>query len=169
MLGHLDRDFRQVEDLAALHPGDRPARQASPATAAAGGLMPQLPVRPGHLRQRTALMPVLPARLAAGLFPQRSRGGGLPSPSLDGGLDELRGVCLSRASSSAIRSRACASSSTARASAACDPASSARSEATSAASTSSAEPASSPGTPGRYYHPRSHTGDPAIQPMDVSC
>ncbi len=34
-----------------------------------------------------------------------------------------------------------------------------RIEATSLASTSSPEPASSPGTPGRYYHPRSHTGD----------
>jgi hypothetical protein len=73
MLSHLNRDFRQVEDLAAFHPGDRPARQASPAAAAAGRLMPQLPVRPGHLRQRIALMPVLPARLAAGLLPQRPR------------------------------------------------------------------------------------------------
>ncbi len=66
MLGHRDRHFRQVEDLAALHSGDRPARQARPAPAAAAGLMEQLPVRPGHLRQRAALMPVLPARLAAG-------------------------------------------------------------------------------------------------------
>jgi hypothetical protein len=33
--------------------------------------MAQLPVRPGHLRQRAALMPVLPVRLAAGLLPQR--------------------------------------------------------------------------------------------------
>ncbi len=98
MLGHLDRGFRQVEDLTALHPGDRPARQASPAAAAAGGLMPQVPVRPGHLRQRPALMPVLPARLAPVFF-RSDRGGGLSSPSLDGGLDEFRGVCLSRASS----------------------------------------------------------------------
>jgi hypothetical protein len=44
----------------------------------------------------------------------------MSSPSLDGGLEEFRGVCLSRASSSAIRSRACASSSSTRASAACD-------------------------------------------------
>ncbi len=93
------------------------------------------------------------------LFRSDHRGGGLPSPSPDGGLDEFRGVCLSRASSSAIRSRACASSSAARASAACDPASSACSQATSPASTSSAEPASSPGTPGRCYHPGSRTGD----------
>ena len=113
--------------------------------------------------------PSCPPGLRPLLFRSDRRGGGLSSPSLDGGLDEFRGVCLSRASSSAIRSRACASSTAARASAACDPASSARSEATSAASTSSPEPASSPGTPGRYYHPRSHTGDPAIQPMDVSC
>jgi len=27
----------------------------------------------------------------------RGRGGGLSSPSLDGGLEEVRGVCLSRA------------------------------------------------------------------------
>ena len=87
--------------------------------------MPHLPVRPGHLRQRRALMPVLPARLAAAFLPQRPRrGGGLPSPSLDGGLEEFRGVCFSRASSSAIRSRACASSARACASAACDSASS---------------------------------------------
>ncbi len=33
--------------------------------------MAQLPVRPGHLRQRGALMPVLPARLAPAPFPQR--------------------------------------------------------------------------------------------------
>ena len=69
MLGDRDRDFWQVEDLAALHPGDRPARQARPAPAAAARLMAQLPVRPGHLRQRGALMPVLPARPAAALFP----------------------------------------------------------------------------------------------------
>ena len=72
MLGYRDRDFWQVEDLAALHPGDRPARQARPAPAAAARLMAQLPVRPGHLRQRAACVPVLPARLAAASFPQRS-------------------------------------------------------------------------------------------------
>ena len=137
MLGHRDRGFGQVEDLAALHPGDRPARQARPAAAAAARLMAHLPVRPGHLRQRRARMPVLPARLAAGPLPQRPRrGGGLPSPSLDGGLDEFRGVCLSRASSSAIRSRACASSPRVSPSAASASASSWRSDATSAASTS---------------------------------
>jgi hypothetical protein len=54
--------------------------------------------------------------------------GGLPSPSLEGGLDEFREFCASRASSSAIRSRA--RSSSARASV-----SSARSDTTSAAST----------------------------------
>ena len=35
--------------------------------------MPQLVVRPGHLRQRPALMPILPARLTAGPLPQRPR------------------------------------------------------------------------------------------------
>jgi len=71
----------------------------------------------------------------------RDRSGGLARPSLDGGLDELRDVCLSRSSSSATRSRACASPAGARASAACDSANSPRSEAASAASTSSPEPA----------------------------
>ena len=77
--------------------------------------------------------PSCPPGLRPLFFRSDRRGGGLSSPSLDGGLDEFRGVCLSRASSSAIRSRACASSSTARASAACDTASSARSDATNAA------------------------------------
>ena len=74
-------------------------------------------------------MPVLPARPAL-LFFRNDRGAGLASPSLDGGLEEFRGVCLSRASSSAIRSSA--RSSSARVSA-----SSARSDTTSAASTPS--------------------------------
>ena len=123
--------------------------------------MAQLPVRPGHLRQRGAVMPVL-RRSAL----QRRRGGGCQPWTAPG---EFRGVCLSRASCSAIRSRACASSTAARASAACDPAGSARSQATSAASTSSPEPASSPGTPGRRSRPRSRASDPAIQSVDVSC
>lgn len=55
-------------------------------------------------------------------------GGGLPRPSGDGGLPEFRDVLPSRAASSAIRSRACASSAGARAP---------RSDMTSAASTSS--------------------------------
>ncbi len=47
MLGDLHLHRRQVKDLAALHPGDRPARQRPPRTAAARpGLMPLLPVRP---------------------------------------------------------------------------------------------------------------------------
>jgi len=71
MLGYLDRDWRQVKDLAALHASDRPARQARPAPAAARRLMPFLPVRLRDLRQRLARMPVLPARLAPGLLPQR--------------------------------------------------------------------------------------------------
>ena len=73
MLGHLDRDFGQVEDLAALHPGDRPSRQPGPAPAAAARLKADLPVRPGHLRQRRSLMPVLAAGLAAAFLPQRPR------------------------------------------------------------------------------------------------
>jgi hypothetical protein len=67
----------------------------------------------------------------------RGLGGGLPSPSLDGGLEEFRGVCFSRASNPAIRCRASASSPLTRAKAACESASSRRSETTSAASTSS--------------------------------
>ena len=73
MLGHRHRDFRHVEHLAALHPGDRTPGQARPAPAAAARLMPQLPVRPGHLRQRRALMPILAAGPAPGFLPQRPR------------------------------------------------------------------------------------------------
>ena len=73
MLGHLGPHRRQVKDLATLHPGGRPAGQDCPAPAAAARLMPGFPVRPGHQRQRLALMPVLPARPAAGLLPQRPR------------------------------------------------------------------------------------------------
>ena len=75
MPGHLDRDSGQVEDLAALHPGDRPSRQPGPAPAAAARLMADLPVRPGHLRQRRPRMPVLPAGLTAAFLPQRPRSG----------------------------------------------------------------------------------------------
>ena len=73
MLGHLSPDRRQVKDLPALHPGDRPSRQGCPAPAAAARLMPCFPVRPGYLRQRLPLMPVLPARPAPALLPQRPR------------------------------------------------------------------------------------------------
>jgi hypothetical protein len=58
--------------------------------------VPQLPVRPGHLGQRAALMPVLAAGLRPVFFRSdrgRGRGGDLSSPSLDGGLDEFRGLC----------------------------------------------------------------------------
>ena len=64
----------------------------------------------------------------------RGRGAGLARPSLDGGLEEFRGFCFSRASSSAIRSRAPASSARACSRALAAPASSLRSDATSAAS-----------------------------------
>jgi len=60
---------------------------------------------------------------------RKDRGGGLASPSLDGGFEEFREFCASRASRSAIRSSAC--SSAIRVSA-----SSARSDTTKAASTS---------------------------------
>ena len=49
MLAHLSPDRRQVEDLVALHSGHRPPRQAGAAAPAAGRLVPNLPVRPGHL------------------------------------------------------------------------------------------------------------------------
>jgi hypothetical protein len=89
--GHADRGGRlderhlhqrQVEDLAALHPGHRPPGQASPAPAAAARLMAHVPVRPGHLRQHAALMPVLPAGLTAAFLPQRPRPRRLPQPRL---------------------------------------------------------------------------------------
>jgi hypothetical protein len=73
VLGHCNRHFGQVEDLAALHSGYWPPRQPGPAPPAPARLMADLPVRPGHLRQRRALMPVLPAGLAAAFLPQRPR------------------------------------------------------------------------------------------------
>ena len=75
MLGHLGPHRLQIEDLAALHPGDRPARQPGTAPAAAARLMADLPVRPGHLRQCGPFMPVLPAGLTAAFLPQRPRSG----------------------------------------------------------------------------------------------
>ena len=98
VLGHFDLSQRQVEDLAALHSGDRPSPQPGTAPGAAGRLMAHLPVRPGHLRQRRALVPSCPPGLRPLLFRSDRRGGGLSSPSLDGGLEEFRGVCLTRAS-----------------------------------------------------------------------
>jgi len=71
MLGHLHLYRRQVKDLAALDPGDRPPRQAYPAPGTPPWLMPNFPVRLRDLRQRRARMPVLPARLTPGLLPQR--------------------------------------------------------------------------------------------------
>ena len=140
-------------------------RRSTPVTGRPLSPAPQRPQQPGSWRASrsgratcASVVPTCPS-CPPGLRPlffRSDRGrGGLSSPSLDGGLEEFRGVCLSRASSSAIRSRACASSSSARASAACDCASSPRSAVTSAASASSPGPASSPGTPGHYYRPRS--------------
>src|SRR5215472_5795082 len=88
-------------------------------------------------------MPPLPAGLAASLLPQRPLRRRLGQPSLEGGLEEFRGDCASRASSSAIRSRA-------RPSSARGSASSARSDTTSATTTSSGGEPRSAGTPGRY-------------------
>ncbi len=93
MLGHLHRQGRQVEDLAALHPGHRPARQVCPAPAAAAGLMPLFPVRPGNLRQRRTFMPSLAAWPAPALLPQRPRRG-LAQPLAGGRLGGVPGVLL---------------------------------------------------------------------------
>lgn len=65
---------------AALHPGDRTARQGGPAPAATARLMPHLPVGAGHPCQRHPLMPSLPARLVAGFLPQRPRPRRLAQP-----------------------------------------------------------------------------------------
>jgi hypothetical protein len=116
-----------------------------------------LPGLAGHLRQRRSLMPVLPARLAAAPLPQRPRPRRrLGQPSLDGGSEEFRGFCRNRASSSAIRSRALASSARACSSAVSASASSPRSDATSPASTSYGGGPSSPGTRGRYPPATAH-------------
>jgi hypothetical protein len=49
MLGHLGPQRRQVEHLVALRQRHRPARQPRAAARAAGRLMADLPVGPGHL------------------------------------------------------------------------------------------------------------------------
>ena len=128
MLGHLSPDRRQVKDLPPVHPvTGRPARAA-----------PHLLQPPGSCRTSrsglatcVSVCPVCPSCPPGRrpLFFRNDRGAGLASPSLDGGLEEFRGVCRSRASSSAIRSRA-----RARSARAC--ASSLRRDITSAASTS---------------------------------
>jgi hypothetical protein len=136
MPGHLAPHRLQAGDLAALYPGDRPARQPAP----------HRPQQPGSCRISRSgratcasvvpLWPSCPPGLRPLLFrSDRGRGAGLASPSPGGGLEEVRGFCFSRASSSAIRSRASASSARACSSAATAPASSRRSDAISAAST----------------------------------
>ena len=162
MLGHLDRHFGQVEDLAALHPGDRPSRQPGPAPAAAARLMADLPVRPGHLRQRRSLMPVLAAGLAPALLRSdrslgrlaqslaRRRPGGVPRVLLQPRLklsDPLPGLLQLRPR---LRQRGHRLGQ------------SRRSDATSAASTSYGGGSSSPGTPGHYAPPPSPHALPAI-------
>jgi hypothetical protein len=75
VLGHLGPHRLHVEQLAAFHRGDRPARQPGAAPAAAARLTADRPVRAGHLRQRRPLVPGLPARLAAAPLAQRPRPG----------------------------------------------------------------------------------------------
>jgi hypothetical protein len=94
MLGHHHLHRRQVKDLAALYPGDRQARQGCPAPAAAARLMALFPVRLGHLRQRGALMAVLPAGLAPGLLSQRPRPRRLGEPFAGGRLGGVPRVLL---------------------------------------------------------------------------
>ena len=84
-----------------LTPPDKPSVKLS----SASRLMADLPAWPGDLRQRRALMPVLPLRLRSDRF----RAVGLSSPSLDGGFEEFRGDRPSRTSSSATRCRDCSS------------------------------------------------------------
>ncbi len=86
-----------VEDLAALHPGDRPVRQPGAAPAAAARLVPDLLVRPGRLHQHRPLCPSCPPGLRPLRFrSDRGLGAGLASPSPDGGLEEFRRFCFSR-------------------------------------------------------------------------
>ena len=144
MLGHLGAHRRRVEDLAALHPGHRPARQPGVAPAAAARLRADLPVRPATCASVNPLCPSCPRGLRPVFF-RSDLGAGLPRPSPNGGCEESRGFCRSRASSSAIRSRARASS-----------ASSPRSDMTGAASTSGDGGSCSAGTPTyRPDHPLS--------------
>jgi hypothetical protein len=101
-----------------------------PPPVAAARLMPHFPVRTVTWASVAPSCPACPPGLRPLLFrSDRFLGPGLPRPSLDGGLEEFREFCFSRASSSAIRSRARCNSPRASAS-------SLRSDTASAASTS---------------------------------
>jgi hypothetical protein len=117
----------RVKDLAALHPGDRPPARPAPQPAQAAGSCGTGRAGTGTWTSAEPRRPPRPPGLRPLLF-RNDRGGGLPSPP-EGGLEEFREVCASRASISLIRSSAAASSS-------CAAASSPRSDTTSAASTS---------------------------------
>jgi hypothetical protein len=142
-------------------------RRSTPVTGRPASPAPHRPQQPGSWRTSrsgratcASVIPVCPS-CPPGLRPlrfrsDRGRGAGLPSPSLDGGLEEFRGFCRNRASSAAIRSRACASSARACSSAVSASASSPRSDATSPASTSDGGGPSSPGTQGRYPPANAH-------------
>ncbi|HEX9542299.1 MAG TPA: hypothetical protein VGA04_29590 [Streptosporangiaceae bacterium] len=122
-------------------------RRSTPVTGRPASPAPQLPQAAGSCRSsrsgratRARVVPLCPS-CPPGLRPvffrsDRCRGVGLPNPSLEGGFEEFRGVCPSRASSSAIRSCACPSSARVSPSAARASASSPRNETTSAAITS---------------------------------
>ena len=153
-------------------------RRSTPVTGRPASPAPHRPQQPGSWRISqsglstcASVVPLCPS-CPPGLRPLRLRsdrglGAGLASPSLDGGLEEFRGFCFSRASSSAIRSRARASSARACFSAPAASASSGRSDATSAASTSYCDGCSSPGTPGRYALGMLTAGisrDPGVSP-----
>src|SRR6266508_1831751 len=73
VLGHLDAYRRQVELLAPLHGGDRPACQRTPATGARPRFVYHLVFWLGHLPKRRPVVAVLPTRLTAGLLTQRPR------------------------------------------------------------------------------------------------
>ena len=127
--------------------GGRPDtwRRSTPVTGRPARTAPHPPQRAGSCRtSRSGLATCASVRPSCPscppgvrpLFLRSDRGAGLPSPSLDGGFEEFRDVFFSRASSSAIRSRACPSSARVSSSAPEASASSRRSDATSPAITS---------------------------------
>jgi hypothetical protein len=140
-------------------------RRSSPVTGRPASPAPHRPQQPGSWRISRSglatcasvvpLCPSCPPGLRP-LFFRSDLGAGLAGPSLDGGLEEFRGFCRNRASSSTIRTRASASSARACSSAVSASASSPRSDATSAASTSYGGGPSSPGTQERYPPATAH-------------
>lgn len=118
MLGDLQADtFGQVEDLAPLDADhDGLSQVCAAAGARALGPVLNLMVGAGDLPQRGALLAFRAPRPRPD-FPRRDFGAGFARPSDDGGLDEFAEFWPSRAvrsvtwpSSTAIRSRAAASS-----------------------------------------------------------